>query len=409
MHILLLAQHFAPEEVSGAVLATELATDLVSRGHRVTFVTCAPNYPQGQLFPGYQNRLYSKEDLSGVEVIRTWSFISPSKGFWPRLLNYGSFSATAFYGGLLALKPDVIFSYSPPLPLGLSAWLLSRRWQVPWLLRVEDLYPDAAIAAGVLRHRPVIKLFYGLEKFLYRQASHISVISDSFRQNLLAKDVPPDKLSVTPVWADPDSVRPLPKYNGFRQAHGLDGQFLVMYAGNLGHASALDEVLATADLLRHETGIKFVFIGEGVKKEKLMATAAKLGLPNVSFLPFQPRHLFPEMLAAADVGLVTLNQNASGTSLPSKTFNIMASGRPILAVTSPTSEIARLVQQARCGVNVAPNQPQQLADEIVNLKRDQALLAQLGHNGRRELEINFSRRGCVDQYEQLLRQMANKS
>lgn len=405
MHILLLAQHFAPEEVSGAVLATDLATDLVSRGHRVTFVTCAPNYPQGRVYAGYKNRLYSRERLNGVRVIRTWSYISPAKDFWPRLLNYGTFSLTAFYGGLLAGKPDVIFSYSPPLPLGLSAWLLARRWQIPWVLRVEDLYPDAAVAAGVLRNRAAIKILSGLERFLYRQADHISLISEGFRQNLLSKAVPAEKLSVTPVWADPEVVRPLPKHNQFRRQQQLDGQFVVMYAGNLGHAAALDEVLAAAELLRAEADIRFLFIGEGVKKESLVAAARSKGLTNVSFLPFQPRALFAEMLAAADVSLVTLNQNSSGTSLPSKTFNIMASGRPILAVTPLQSEIAQLVEAANCGVNIPPGEPQRLTQEILALKGDQTLLRTMGLNGRQHLETHFSRRHCVEMYEALLNQV----
>src|SRR5690349_12751692 len=143
MHIMLMAQCYAPESVSAAVLITELATDLVRRGHRVTIVTGAPNYPQGRVFEGYRNRLYSSEMLDGVRVIRTWSYISPAKKTLPRLLHYGTYSATAFYGGLLAGKPDVLVSFSPPLPLGLSAWLLRRLWRIPWVLQIEDLYPDA--------------------------------------------------------------------------------------------------------------------------------------------------------------------------------------------------------------------------------------------------------------------------
>lgn len=403
MHILLLAQHFAPEEVSGAVLATELATDLVSRGHQVTFVTCAPNYPQGRVFPGYKNNIYTSKMFDNVRVIRTWSYITPSKAFWPRILNYGSFSAAAFFGGLLAARPDVIFSYSPPLPLGLSAWLLSRRWRVPWVLRVEDLYPDAAIAAGVLRNRTAIKLFAGLERFLYRQASHISVISESFRQNLLDKGVPASKLSVTPVWADPESIQPLPKQNGFREKHGLNGQFVVMYAGNLGHAAALDEVIEAAELLREQKDIRFLFIGEGVKKDALLQRAKSGGLPNVIFLPFQPRNEFSEMLAAADVSLVTLQPKASGTSLPSKAFNIMASARPILGVSAPNSEVAQLVQQGACGVNVAPGDTQRLVEVINNLKQEPGKLKLMGQNGRKQLETRYSRSYCVNQFEELIK------
>jgi colanic acid biosynthesis glycosyl transferase WcaI len=408
MHILFLAQHYAPEDVSGAALATELSEDLVGRGHKVSFVTCAPNYPKGELFLGYHNRVFSREILNGVEVIRTWSYISPKRSFLTRTLNYSSFSLTAFYGGLLAGKSDIIFSYTTPVTLGISAWLLAELWRIPWILRVEDLFSDAAIAAGVLRDQQVmIRFLTSVERFLYRQATHVSLISEGFRQNLLGKGVPAEKLSVIPVWADPDIVQPLPKKNGFRKKYDLDDKFVVMYAGNMGHASALDEVIEAAELLREKNDILFLLIGEGVKKETLIAKVQNKGLQNISFLPFQPRETFPEMLAAADLSLVTLNARSSGTSLPSKTFNIMASSRPILSITPSNSEIAQLVESTECGVNVIPNQPQLLAETIQTLRSDPVLLRKMGEKGRKHLEECFSRQYCVDRYEMMIKQVVS--
>lgn len=415
MKILLLAQHYAPEDVSGAVLVTELATDLASQGHAVTFITCAPNYPKGEVFPGYRNRLLQSEMMDDVRVVRTWSTISPSKSFWTRLLNYGTWSATAFLGGLWADKPDIIFSYSPPLPLGVSVWLLSRLWRVPWVLRVEDLYPDAAVAAGVLRNSTAISFFGWLERFLYRRAHHVSLISEGFRRNLLAKGVSPDKLSVTPVWADPDIVQPLPRENSFRHEYGLGGAFVVMYAGALGHTSALEDVLNVAAVLQDtpkqyssDSLVRFVIIGEGVKKEALLQDARRRGLDNVLFLPFQPRERFAEMLAAADVSLVTLNAQSSSFSLPSKTFNIMASARPILAITPPDSEIAALVTEGECGANVSPGHPRLVIKIIRCWQSDDTLREQLGCNGRKLLESQFSRSHCVESFAQLMTQAINE-
>src|SRR5512138_1486965 len=216
MRILFLAQCYAPEDVSAAVLITQLTTDLAKRGHQVSIVTGVPSYPQGHVFQGYRNQLYHVETLDNVRVIRTWSYVSPSQKFWPRLFHYGTYSATAFYGGLAAGRPDVLVSFSPPLPLGLSAWLLSRIWCIPWVLQLEDLYPDAAVAAGVMRNQKIISFFLKMEKFLYRNSQHISVISEGFRQTLLAKKVPRSKIEVIPVWADPDEVCPGPKENSFR-------------------------------------------------------------------------------------------------------------------------------------------------------------------------------------------------
>jgi colanic acid biosynthesis glycosyl transferase WcaI len=404
MHVLLMAQHYAPEEVSGAVLATELAEDLVGLGHEVTFVTCAPNYPEGRVFSGYKNRLFGVEMLREVRVVRTWSYISPSKSIWRRMLNFGTFSASAFYGGLLAGRADVVYSYSPPLPLGIAAWVLSRLWRVPWVLRVEDLYPEAAVAAGVLRNRVVIALFAALERFLYRRATRISLISGGFRENLLSKGVPAAKLSVIPVWADPEAVQPGPKENGFRREHNLAGKFVVMYAGALGLTSSLEDVMQAAWHLGDEDDVWFVLVGEGIKKEALIRSAQEKSLDRVTFLPFQPRTTYSELMAAADVSLVTLNPASSPYSLPSKVFSIMASGRPILAVVPLESEIAQLVQAGDCGVCVAPGQSRMLASMIMELKGDQERLSSLGHNGRVLLESQFSRRQCVHRTEELLRQ-----
>jgi len=407
MRIMFMAQLYAPEEISGAVLITELATDLVRRGHEVTFITGAPNYPYGRVFEGYRNRAYQVEWLDGVRVVRTWSYISPSKAVWPRLLHYGTYSASAFYGGLFAGKPDVVVNYSPPLPLGLSAWLLSRVWRVPWVLVLEDLYPDAAVAAGVLRNQGLIAFFSAIERFLYRHVTHISVISESFRKNLERKGVPPEKITLIPVWADPDVVRPLEKENGFRQQFGLSGKFVAMYAGNLGLTSCLEDVLAAAELLAaaeplgDEDGIRFVIIGEGVKKDDLEAAAREARLTNVMFLPYQTREVFPEMMAAADVGLVTLNHDSASSSLPSKVFNVMASARPILAVAPADSDLAQLVESAACGVVVPPERPRLLADALLGLRKRSAVVTEMGQNGRAQLESRYSRASCVDAFEDL--------
>jgi len=400
MKILLMAQHYAPEEVSGAVLATELAEGLVARGYQVTFVTCAPSYPLGKVFSGYQNNLYAIENRNGVKVIRIWSYITASKNFWARILNYATFSIMALLGGCMAQSPDVIFSYSPPLPLGLAAWLLSRLQRVPWVLRIEDLYPDAAIATGVLRNRVAIAFFAYMEKFLYRQATHISVISDGFRRNLLAKGIPPEKISVTPVWADPDIICPLPKENDFRLKHSLLGKFVVLYAGNLGITSALEDVIAAAALLCDQQEIVFLLVGEGGKKDALIQQAREI--KQVIFLPFQPRSSVAEMLSAADISLVTLNAESSSYSLPSKVFNIMASGRPLLTVTPAGSEVAQLLELAQCGCNIPPDSPDELAEKIVELSSMPDLLIAWGENARAYLLTRFSRQVCWDLYESML-------
>lgn len=409
MRVMLMGQHYAPEEISGSVLGTELATDLTKMGYEVAFVTCAPNYPTGKVYPGYRNRLLSRETTDGVKVIRTWSYISPHKSFWHRILNYGSFSVTALFGGMAAGRPDILLSFSPPLPLCVAAWLLSRLWRIPWILNVEDIYPEIAVVTGVLRNRPAIAFFSAMERFFYRKATHIQVLSEGFRQNLLAKGVPPEKLSITPVWADPDGVRPMPKENAFREQHGLSGKFVVMYAGNFGYNSSLEDVIEAADLMKTEKDIRFVLIGEGVKKEELISLVEHKALKNLVILPFQPRSAYEAMMAAADISLVTLSPDAHHTSLPSKTFNIMSSGRPILVVTPENSEIANLVQDAHCGIAISPGRPAELAQAILDLKKDVPRLAAMGANGRQRLEEQYSRQRCIKLFDEDFQRMVKEA
>lgn len=402
-----MAQHFAPEDVSGATLATQLVDDFVRSGMEVTFLTAAPSYPAGKVFPGYRNSLYSVEKHDRLRIVRTWSHISPSKSTLSRLLNYATFSAAAFFAGLVSGDYDIVFSYSPPLPLGISAWWLSRIKRIPWILRVEDLYPDAAIAAGVLKNKTAIRFFHWIEKTLYRHATHISLISDEFRKNLLAKGIDPQKLSVTPVWADPQEIQPGPKENEFRVQHGLQEKFIVLYAGNLGQTSALEDVVAAAEQLQNELQICFLFVGEGIKKKELEQEVLNKHLKNVCFLPYQLRETVPAMLAAADVCLVTLNPSSSSYSLPSKTFHYMAAARPILSLSPDTSEIAMLMRRYACGVNIENGDILSMKRVLLLFKNDPSECKQLGENGRHALEGHYSRAVCVDQFRQLIAQYAD--
>lgn len=408
MRILFLAQHYAPEEVSGAILATELASDLTLRGHDVKFVTCAPNYPDGVVFPGYQNRLLARERIGGVEVLRVWSYISTKKSFWRRVLNYSTFSLMALFGGLAAGQVDAVFCYSPPLTLGIAGWLVSKIRGVPWVLRVEDLYPEAAVVAGVLRNKMVIRIFEKLEAYLYHVADHISLISEGFREKIITQGVQEDKLSVAPVWADTDWIQPLPKENKFRKEQMLNGKFVVLYAGNLGHASSLDSVLEAAELLKELPTIQFLIVGEGVKKKYLQEKASLKDLDNVRFLQFQPRECYANMLAAADVGLVTLNERSAYSSLPSKTFNIMASGRPVLAIAPQRSDLAEVVNQSDCGIVVEPGMADHLGEVIKKLASNPEEIKRMGMNGRHALEGKYSRTAVINQFSDMMDNLVYK-
>jgi colanic acid biosynthesis glycosyl transferase WcaI len=406
MRVLLVAQYFWPESVGAGLWLHQLATDLTRRGHSVTMVTGFPNYPEGRLFEGYAGRRFMREWVDGVEVIRTWIYATPDQSFGARLLNFGSFCASAPLGIAAARRPEVIYCVLPPLALGLSTEFVAWCKRVPVLINIQDIYPDIAVSLGYLRNRLAIAFFQRMERLIYRRAAAVTVITDSFRENLLGKGVRPEKIHVVPNWADAEQIQPGAKDNRFRQQLGVDSKFLVVYSGGMGHNSCLEAVVEAARILADDP-YEFVLIGDGAKRAKLERRAAELALRNIHFLPFQTAEVYAQVLAASDVQLLTLNESSTHVSLPSKMLKIMASGRPMVALANRGSDAARLVLTAKCGDVVSPGDAPALARTLREFAANREGLRAMGQNARRFLVENFSRERCVAQVESLLLRAAH--
>ncbi len=401
MHVQIIAQYFKPETVGSGVWIHQLATDLVGLGHQVSVITSFPNYPERVVFEGYRGRMFMRDRMDGVDIVRTYIYASPDEGMLSRTLNFGSFCASAAIGGLFAPKPDVIYCVMPPMPLGVSAELLGFLKSAPVVVNIQDIYPDIAVAVGVLRNPIAIRFFSWMERLIYRHAASIVVIADGFQENIERKGVPGEKIHVVPNWADPDEIRPGPKDNAFRQELGVKDRFTLTYSGSLSFNTDLDPVLGAAELLADEP-FSFVIVGDGVKKTELMRRAQERGLENVQFHPFQPLEMYPQVLAAADMNLVTLNRQAATSSVPSKMFKMMASERPVLAITMQGNEVHRLVKDAQCGLTVPPEDPAKLAEALRYAASHPEEMAQMGVNARKYLIENHSRRDCVSRIEVVL-------
>lgn len=409
MRILIVAQYFYPETVGAGIWIHQLASDLVQAGHEVIVVTGFPNYPEGIVFEGYRGRVFQREWVDGVDVIRTYLYTSSNRSFWPKMWGFLTFSVTAGLGGLLARRADVLYAILPPLSLGITANILGMLVRIPSIINVQDIWPDAAVAGGLLKNRRVVSLFAGMESLVYRGAQAIVVISEGFRQRLLEKGVPSEKLHVIPNWADPQQIKPLPRNNRFRSELEVEqGQTVVIYSGGITHNSCLETLVDAANLVRDEPFL-FVIVGEGVKKPGIERRVQHYGLGNVRFLPFQPLDRYAEVLAAADVGVVTLHQQFGYASVPSKTYKIMASGRPILALVPERSEIHRLVEQGQCGLCVRPEDPEATASALRYAREHPSELAQMGKNGRHYLVSQFSREKVVAQIQTLVRSVVSES
>jgi colanic acid biosynthesis glycosyl transferase WcaI len=433
MRILIVNIYFYPDPTGTGWVITELARDLAAQGHAVTVITSVPHYAQPsegvatgrsstKLAAGKRRMsLWSEEKMDGIRVIRTAVYVPHRKTRASRLLNYLSFTALTLAAGARSGAQDVILSTSPPLTIGASAWVLSRLKRVPFVFNVQDIYPDAAVLMGMVRSRRLIRLLQALERFIYRRASLITVISDPARRNLLAKGVPEAKVRVIPNWVDTREIQPAAADNPFRQsmlaalsprpaaADTAAGPHFVMFAGNIGLIAGLETVLEAAVLLQRRADIHFLLVGEGTAKADLRARAAAMRLENVTFLPTQPRELVPQMLAAADVHLVTLKRRMSTTSVPSKSYTVMASGRPVIAAVDPGSEIWRLVESAGAGVCVPPEEPAALADAIEELCDSPERRQAMGESARAYVVRHHDKRAMTGLYAQTLASIARRS
>lgn len=405
MRILLLSQWYVPEPDIKVHL---LGKDLVARGHQVTAITGFPNYPQGRIYLGYRQRLWQWEHRDGVRVLRLPLYPDHSRSAARRILNYISFAASAsLMGPVLCGAADVMWVYHPPLTVGIPAWWISLLRHIPFVYEIQDMWPETVVASGMMSSEFVAKWLGGLAQFVYRRATAITVISPGFKCNLVAKGVPPEKIHVIPNWADEDIYRPVPPDPGLAVQHGLSGRFNIIYAGNMGTAQALSNVIEAADLLRDLPQIQFVFIGDGVEESMLRRRAHERGLQNVRFLGRQLAVEMPRFYALADVLLVHLKRDPLfEITIPSKILAYLACGRPILAAVA--GDAADVVRNAGAGVVCYPEDPEALAAAVRKLyTMSPSEREAMGQAGRAAYLANYTRQVLLGWYEELLTEVAS--
>ncbi|HAA28163.1 MAG TPA: colanic acid biosynthesis glycosyltransferase WcaI [Cyanobacteria bacterium UBA8553] len=402
MRILIYTYNYFPEPIGIAPLVTELAEGLVQRGHQVRVVTGMPNYPQRRIYEGYRGKPYMTELTNGVAVQRSYVWVRPKPSLIDRLLLEVSFVVTSFIHALRGKRPDVIFLTTPPLPVSVPSALLGWLHQAPVVLNLQDILPDAAVRIGLLKNPKLIRIFEVLEKFAYQTATKISVIADDFVGHLQEKGVPEHKIVQIPNWVDVNFIRPLPKEkNQFRTEHKLNSNFVVLYSGNIALTQGLETVIEAATRLLHMPKIAIVIVGEENALQRLHDYCQKCKATNVTLLPFQPRERLPEMLAAADVGLVIQKRNVICFNMPSKIQVLLASGRPIVASIPPNGSAARAIQQSGAGLLVPPENPEALAAGILDLYANPDKLEVLGKKGREYAVEKYSFEQALNQYEEL--------
>lgn len=410
MRILIYSYNYHPEPIGIAPLMTELAEGLVKRGHQVRVVTAMPNYPERKIYQGYRGKLYLTEIKNGVEIQRSYVWIRPEPNLLDRVMLDASFVFTSFMPAFFGWRPDVILTTSPSLPVCLPSALLGWLLKCPVVLNLQDILPEAAVHVGLLKNKSLIAIFSILEKFAYRCANKISVIADGFVDNLMSKNVAPDKIVQIPNWVDVNFIRPSPKQsNAFRAEHKLENKFVVLYSGNIALTQGLETVVKAASTLRDIPDIAFVIVGEAKGLQHLGEQCNKCGADNVLLLPFQPREGLPEMLAAADVGLVVQKKNVISFNMPSKIQVLLASGRAIVASVPDSGTAARAIRHSGGGVIVPPEEPSALANAVLDLYKHPEKVKTLGYNSRKYAVEQYAFDQALNSYESLFESLTENS
>jgi colanic acid biosynthesis glycosyl transferase WcaI len=397
VRLLIFNLYFHPDPTGTGLTTGELARDLARRGHEVSVVTTVPHYGLDEVPPEFRRGWIQEERWEGVRVFRTKVPVTRKKTMLSRLASYLSYAGLGWIAGLRAPRPDVVMGLLPPITTGPTVWLVSLLRRAPLVLNVQDVYPDS-----IFRSRVLAWINRRLERFLLRRAARITALSSTQREMLVTLGADPARVTVIPMWTDLEGVHPERKENAFRAEHGGGASFIALYAGNLGAYSGVGVLLEAADRLRDDSRIRFLIVGRGHGRDALVGRAEELALPNVTFLPTQPRERLSEMLAASDVGLVTLDPRLSVGNVPSKTFTIMAAGRPVLAAVGSRNEIARVVAESGCGVVARPDSPEAIAEILRGWASDTSSLDAMGSRGRMWAEKHHDRVSAVREFEVLL-------
>lgn len=406
MRILFFSHYFPPEVNAPATRTYENCKRWAEQGHDVTVITCTPNCPSGVVFDGYENKLYQRENVDGIDVIRVWTYIAANKGTARRIANYVSYMASAVLASVTYPKPDIIIATSPQFFCG-WAGVLANTWRnVPFVLEIRDLWPDSIAAVEAMNHSLILNTLYLLEDWMYRAATHIVTVGDGYKSELLRKGVPAEKLTVITNGVDPDQYLPQPPALDYKQALGIQQPFVCSYVGTIGMASGLEVVLQCAEKLqalgRHD--IALVLVGDGAVREELEQQARQKHLDQVIFTGLLDKRRMPDVLSFSDVTLVHLKKtDLFKTVLPSKIFEAASMERPIILGVEGSS--ADLIRRANAGICIEPENAQELTDAILKLADQPDDGKQMGKNGRQYIKDHFNRVKLADTYLDLLQNL----
>lgn len=402
MEILLISHYFPPEIGAPSARLYEMGKEWVKEGHQVTVLTGFPNHPTGIIPESYRGKLSMEENMDGIRVIRSYVYATPNEGFVKKTLGHISFMFSSVVQSFFKVsKPDVVVVSSPTFFSMFSASFYSLFKRSKLVLDIRDLWPAAIVELGVLKNKPIIKTLEFFEKAFYKQADSIVVVTNSFKNNLVDRGIPEKKIKVITNGVDTEQFQYretageiLKEKLGYKQT-----DFIGLYIGAHGLSQSLHTLLDVAEKLPQ---VKFLFVGEGAEKKKLIQIKEKKSLDNVQFIEGQEKKYITDYYSLSDVCFIPLrNIELFKTFIPSKMFEIMSNSRPVIA--SVEGESADILIKSKGALLTSPENSQGIADGILTLIDDEKKRCEMGRNGREFVIRNFTRKSLAKKYLEILK------
>lgn len=409
MHILFLTDNFPPEVNAPASRTFEHCREWVKAGHQVTVITGAPNFPKGEVFKGYRNRLWQLETMADIRVIRVWTYITANEGFAKRTLDYLSYMFSGFLASLFVRRVDVVVGTSPQFFTVCAAYMTGLLKGVPWVFELRDIWPESIKVVGAMKQSKMLDLLEKIELFLYRKASAIVSVTQSFRTSLIRRGVSGDKIYVVTNGVDISRFSPRDKDDELLQQHGLERKFVAGYIGTHGLAHALDTVLDAAKALKKAPDgdrFRIILLGDGANKAALRERAKDEGLDNVIFVDSVSKDQVVRYWSLLDASIIHLKKDDLFTTvIPSKLFECMGMAIPVLHGVQ--GESAGIVEREDVGLLFEPENAEALINGLRRLADDAELLAHLKANGPVGAK-RYDRSSLAAEMLQILKEQAGK-
>ena len=401
MKVLFITDNFSPEVNAPATRTYEHIKEWQKKGLEVSVVTCAPNFPHGKVYDGYKNRLYQKDDVDGIEVIRVWSYITSNSGFVKRVLDYVSFAFMAFGVGLFK-NYDLIIATSPQFFTTWAAFGLSKVKRKPWIFELRDLWPESIKTVGAMKQGRAIDMLEKIELGLYKDASKVIAVTDAFKANLISRGINADKIEVVTNGSNMELFYPREKNNELLTSLNLQDKFIVGYIGTHGMAHSLDFIMNSIGKIE-DKDIHFLFIGDGAMKAIIVQIAKELELQNVTFLDPISKEKVPQYLSIVDVSLAPLKKEDNfKTVIPSKIFEASAMLKPtLLGVEGQAQEI---IEKYDAGLCFEPENSDDFMSKLLQLKENRELYQDC-KNGCKNLAHHFDRKILADKMLKIIKEI----